>query len=180
MKKLAFSILISLIVLNIICYAQAIKGKPAPGFSVTSGDNETITFNQLSNKVVIIFYETKDKEVLALNKNLKNELRQFIENVPDSVISKIVRVPVIDCRKASWLSKSIWKSKLAQSSKRKNLIIYGDWDGEFAQKYKISDNNSNFTIIDKNGIIQYKTSGKIPEQEFPGIINLINKLAAKD
>ena len=57
------------------------------------------------------------------------------------------------------------------------MTIYGDWNGEFSGSYKTVDDNSNFIIIDKAGVIQYFYTGQISEDEFLKIIRKIKMLA---
>jgi hypothetical protein len=154
-------------------------GSKAPEFTVKSGDDSEMTLKKLEGTVVTIFYEAKDKAIVEKNRHLKDELNRFFAEQTDVVKGKISRVAIIDCRGASWPFKGIWEGKLRESSIKEGLTIYGDWDGDFAGKYQVVKDESNFIIIDKKGIVRFARVGRIDDAEIPAIENLIKLLSAE-
>jgi hypothetical protein len=151
-------------------------GSGAPEFFLTSGDDKIISLNQLKGSVITIFYETKEKEIIEQNRELKNELNQFYKNQTASIRKQVSRLAIINCTGAFWPFKGIWAKHLIKSSLQEEITIYGDWDGSFFEKYKIINGKSNFIIIDKRGIVRYSKAGKIEQTAFFAIEELLKKL----
>ncbi len=158
-------------------FALINEGMQAPEFTVTSGDGAEMTLRKLSGTVITIFYETKAKEIIEKNRVLKNELNLFYSGQTDGIKRSISRIAIVDCRKAAWPFTGIWKSTLVENSKKEGIIIYGDWDGTFAKKYNVMDEETNFLIIDKKGIVRYSKAGQIEKNEFYKIKTLLTKLS---
>ncbi len=149
-------------------------GKPAPPFVVKSGDDQKLTLNMVLGKVVVLFYENRN----AVDKNdaLKSELIRLYRVQPECIKKEIVRLAVLDCSKASFPAKSIWKRKMAEYSRQIGLTIYGDWDRQMLRDYSLRKNDSNFLIIDQNGMVRYEASGRIGNGQFQEIKELLTSL----
>ncbi len=154
--------------------AYVLSGKPAPPFVVHSGDNQQLTLDMILGKVVVLFYE--NRHAIDINDALKTELKNLYRAQPVPVKQEIFRLVVIDCSKATLPTKPIWKSQLSEHSRMQGLTIYGDWDRKMLVDYKLRDNDSNFMIIDKKGIIRYSASGKISNGQFHKIKDLLYSL----
>jgi predicted transcriptional regulator len=63
-------------------------------------------------------------------------------------------------------SLSVWKEKIRETSAKLKITIYGDWSGGMFVAYRMRDNDSNFVIIDKKGIVRFAASGKIANSRF--------------
>ncbi len=177
MRKIVLcAILLSLLIdSNAFCLLE--DGMRAPDFFLTSGDGKNVSLNQLKGSVITIFYETKEKEIIEQNRELKNELDQFYKNQTDPIRKQVSRLAVINCSGALWPFKGIWAKNMIKNSFKEGITIYGDWDGSFFEKYKIVKGESNFIIIDKRGIVRYSKAGKIEQTEFFAIKELLKKLA---
>ena len=79
-----------------------------------------------------------------------------------------------------WRQPSVttWKEKLSETSAKLKITIYGDWTGGMFAAYRMRDNDSNFVIIDKQGIVRFAASGKIANSRFEAIKKLLLELAA--
>jgi predicted transcriptional regulator len=75
-------------------------------------------------------------------------------------------------------SLSVWKEKLRETSDKLKITIYGDWSGGMFAAYRMRDNDSNFVIIDKQGIVRFAASGRIPASRFEAIKKLFLELVA--
>lgn len=149
-------------------------GEPAPYFQVKSGDNQYLTSDMVKGKVVVLFYENKD--VTKKNKELKNQLQKFYKDAAPDLQQEVVRLVVINCTSAFALTLPIWKSKLREGSRKEGLTIYGDWDGNMLNSYQMSGEDSNFLIIDRQGVIRYATTGLVSADRIPGIKELLRQL----
>jgi len=154
--------------------AQAIlsPGKPAPSFSLVSGDDKKITLDMLRGKVVTLFYATR--ETVKVNDELQHYLDTLYNAQPQNIQNQILRLLVLNAMEATFLN--TWKESLMQTSTELGITIYGDWTGGMFAAYRMRDNDSNFIIIDKKGIIRFAASGKIANSRFEAIKRLLKEL----
>ncbi len=147
------------------------SGKPAPNFLVESGDHQKLSLDMLRGKVVVLFYESR--HVIEDNSALKDELKRFYRVQPANLKKEVFRLVVIDCSRTTWTARPIWQFKLREHSEKARLTIYGDWTGRMLADYHLKAEESNFLIIDKQGIIKYSATGKIPPGQFQKIKELL-------
>jgi peroxiredoxin len=155
--------------------AQAIlgTGEPAPSFSLVSGDNKKLTLEMLKGKVVVLFYATRD--TVMVNDDLQNYLDKLYATQPKNIQNQTFRLLVVNAMEATSLT--TWKEKLRETSAKLKITIYGDWTGEMFAAYRMRDNDSNFIIIDKRGIVRFAASGQIDNSRFEAIKKLLLELA---
>jgi AhpC/TSA family len=154
--------------------AQAIlgTGEPAPYFSLVSGDNKKLTLDMLKGKVVALFYATRD--TVEVNDDLQHYLDTLYAAQPQNIQNQIFRLLVLNTMEATALT--TWKEKLRETSTKLKITIYGDWTGGMFAAYRMRDNDSNFIIIDKKGIVRFAASGKIANSRFEAIKKLLLEL----
>jgi predicted transcriptional regulator len=154
--------------------AQAIlgTGEPAPYFSLVSGDNKKLTLDMLKGKVVALFYATRD--TVEVNDDLQHFLDTLYAAQPPNIQNQIFRLLVLNTMEATALT--TWKEKLRETSTKLKITIYGDWTGGMFAAYRMRDNDSNFIIIDKKGIVRFAASGKIANSRFEAIKKLLLEL----
>jgi predicted transcriptional regulator len=174
---MAKSVLIAaaLLVLSLVpTGAQAIlgTGEPAPYFSLVSGDNKKLTLDMLKGKVVALFYATRD--TVEVNDDLQHFLDTLYAAQPPNIQNQIFRLLVLNTMEATALT--TWKEKLRETSTKLKITIYGDWTGGMFAAYRMRDNDSNFIIIDKKGIVRFAASGKIANSRFEAIKKLLLEL----
>jgi predicted transcriptional regulator len=156
--------------------AQAILGigEPAPSFSLESGNNKKLSLDMLRGKVVVLFYATRD--TVEVNEPLSRYLDALYAAQPQNIQNQIYRLLVVNAMEATAVT--TWKEKLNETSAKLKVTIYGDWTGGMFAAYRMRDNDSNFVIIDKNGIVRFAASGKIASSRFEAIKKLLLELVA--
>jgi len=156
--------------------AQAIlgTGEPAPSFSLLSGNNKRLSLDMLRGKVVVLFYATRD--TVEVNDALQNYLDTLYAAQPQNIQSQIFRLLVVNAMEATAVT--TWKEKLSETSAKLKVTVYGDWTGGMFAAYRMRDNDSNFVIIDKKGVVRFAASGKIPNSRFEAIKKLLLELVA--
>ena len=154
--------------------AQAILGigEPAPSFSLVSGNNKKLTLDMLRGKVVVLFYATRD--TIEVNDALSRYLDTLYAAQPQNIQNQIYRLLVLNAMEATAVT--TWKEKLSETSAKLKVTIYGDWTGGMFAAYRMRDDDSNFVIIDKKGIVRFAASGKIPNSRFEAIKKLLLEL----
>ena len=155
--------------------AQAILGtsEPAPSFSLVSGDNKKLTLDMLRGKIVVLFYATRD--TVHVNDDLQNYLDTLYATQPKNIQNQIFRLLVVNAMEATSLT--TWKEKLIETSAKLKITVYGDWTGDMFAAYRMRDNDSNFIIIDKGGMVRFAASGRIDNSRFEAIKKLLLELA---
>jgi predicted transcriptional regulator len=155
--------------------AQAIlaTGEPAPSFSLVSGNNKKLSLDMLKGKVVALFYATRD--TVEVNNELQHYLDTLYAAQPQNIQNQIFRLLVVNAMEATAVT--TWKEKLNETSAKLKVTIYGDWTGGMFSAYRMRDNDSNFVIIDKKGVVRFAASGKIPNSRFEAIKKLLLELA---
>jgi len=156
--------------------AQAIlgTGEPAPSFSLVSGDNKKLTLNMLSGKVAVLFYATR--VTVNVNDDLQHYLDALYDTQPKNIQNQIFRLLVVNAMEATDIT--AWKEKLRETSAKLEITCYGDWTGDMFAAYRMRDNDSNFVIIDKRGIVRFAASGRIDNSRFEAIKKLLLELVA--
>ncbi len=156
--------------------AQAIlaTGEPAPSFSLVSGDNKKLSLDSLKGKIIVLFYATRDK--VNVNDELQHYLDALYDAQPPNIQNQIFRLLVVNTMEATSLT--VWKQKLIETSEKLKITIYGDWSGGMYAAYRMRDNDSNFVIIDKRGIVRFAASGQVANSRFEAIKKLLLELAA--
>ena len=152
-------------------------GRPAPPFLVTSGDDEQLTLDMLRGKIIVLFYESRN--VVKRNLGLKNALKALYESQPADIRNQVFRLVVIDCAEAFLPTLPIWKNKLMEHSRKEGFTIYGDWTRRMLKDYRLNEEDSNFLIIDKQGIIRFSASGKIGSAQIDPIKTLLLELVQR-
>ena len=163
--------LVVLFVLTINLTAQ-IKTK-LPDFKIKSGDNRLLTHNDIANKNVVLFYESR--EATKENLKLKEKLMQLKAKTDKEGKTPFI-LAVADCSAVTWPLISLWEKVMVDISKKQGFTIYGDWDGKMLKAYDFRKNQSNFMIIDRNGTVMYRAFGKIADAEIEKIITMVDDL----
>jgi hypothetical protein len=146
-------------------------GELAPSFSLVSGDNKKLSLDMLGGKIVVLFYATRD--TVHVNDDLQHYLDTLYDTQPKNIQNQVFRLLVVNAMEATSLT--AWKEKLMETSAK--LTIYGDWTGGMFAAYRMRDNDSNFVIIDKRGIVRFAASGRIDNSRFEAIKKLLLELA---
>ena len=126
----------------------------------------------LRGKVVALFYATRD--TVHVNDNLQHYLDRLYATEPQNIRNQVFRLLVVNAMEATDLT--AWKEKIRETSAQLNITIYGDWTGGMFAAYRMRDNDSNFVIIDKRGIVRFAASGRIDNSRFEAIKKLLLSL----
>ena len=153
---------------------QVLLGKAAPPFVIESGDGKRLTLDALAGKVAVIFYETR--ETSQKNGDIKDRLNKLYDRQDERLRQSIARVPVFNCSKLFWPVTLVWRESLKKHSRRVGMTLYGDWDGRMALNYHMKDRESNVLILDRSGTVRYAGSGRISEEQYAAMEELLDRL----
>jgi predicted transcriptional regulator len=155
--------------------AEAIEaGQPAPAFEVSYDDSKVLRSAELTGSVIIITCESRDTK--ELNKPFKDALLQtFTAN--ERLRRKIALVPVVDCFAYPWPIKGFCVRGVQKNALRLKLQLYVDMSGKMFTDYGAESDTSTVVIIDRNATVRYVKSGRIPDGDIAGLMELIRTLA---
>ena len=122
------------------------------------------------------FLEGQPRDTVHVNDDLQHYLDTLYATQPKNIQNQIFRLLVVNAMEATSLT--VWKEKLRETSAKLGIPIYGDWTGGMFVAYRMRDNDSNFVIIDKRGIVRFAASGRIDNSRFEAIKKLLLELAA--
>jgi len=176
-KKIAVILVFSLLLGTLPLQAWSggmCSGTPAPAFQVESGNNKKITLDMVLGKVIVLYYTSR--HVITDNSQLKTELFKLYRTQPVDIKKQLFQMVVVDGSEASWTTMPFWKCKLIEHSKKEGFTIFADWHKKMLADYQLKENDCNFLIIDKEGIIRYSASGKINHGQLEKIKKLLCSL----
>jgi hypothetical protein len=171
---LTVAVIIAGLLVSTFLFASVQAGMHAPRFNVSDGNDVLMDSEALKGKVIVGFYESRDQ--IEKNKQLKAGLQKYYFDNLDVSSKNVFMLSVIDAMPANFITRPIWKKKFIKYSEQNRLTVYGDWDGSMKQAYGMPDDESVFILIDKKGIIRYIYPGRVPENYFTGLKDLIGRL----
>lgn len=151
-------------------------GDTAPAFSVYAGNRRFSYPASFSGKVLVITHEIRD--VVEKNRPFKNRVIAFCAS-PENASGTVVPLPVVDCSEYFGLIKKYCAAKVEEHSRKERLQLYTDHDGLMRRDFGLQEHESNIVIIDRYGIIRYRSAGMITAPESERIIALIRQLLAE-
>jgi predicted transcriptional regulator len=171
---LPLTVIISGLIVSSFVWAFVQTGTRAPRFNVSDGKNVMMDSESLKGKVIAGFYEGRDQ--IEKNKQLKAVLQKYYFDNLEVSSKNVFMLSVIDATPANFITRPIWRKGFIRNSEQNRLTVYGDWDGSMKHAYGLPDDESVFILIDKKGIIRFIYPGKVPENYFTGIKDLIGRL----
>jgi predicted transcriptional regulator len=129
--------------------------------------------NSWSGKVLQINYVDPDESEL-------NEPFNEAVNKATDIDKRISReffkgFGIVDC-KSTWKPNGLIRSIAGKKAKKFNTTILFDYDGVLQRDWGLPTDSYTVVIVDKNRIVRYVHSGKIPEAENEKVIQLIISL----
>lgn len=170
MKRIVMYIVLLLTPCTVVM-AQTTIGSTINSFSIETGDGKKMVSSDLSGRLTVLFYETKDNK--ELNRLLKTRLNTLFNSLDDNDKKNIIRLPVIDCSGAFWPFTNIWKKQLVENSKIEEMDVYGDWDGNMKKKFLFEDNEVYFVIIDQKLAVCFFEKGKLNQNKIDQAVNVL-------
>ncbi|MCB2193085.1 MAG: peroxiredoxin family protein [Deltaproteobacteria bacterium] len=153
MRTLALGLLATLCLVWVPSAGAAQIGAQAPGFQVAAGDEQPLDLARLKGKVAVIFYEGRDQ--VEYSRALKKDLNSFYDQQPLDIQKLVVRVSVVDCSPANFITRGFWADGLKEASQKEGLTVYGDWEGDMRQAYQLPEDASSFVVVGPKGKIRY-------------------------
>jgi predicted transcriptional regulator len=180
MKKVIIAVLFILLCGAFVSYAGEIKvGDKIGDFKLTAalGDNVySLSSPEYAGKVVYIVYASKSSsddndhvtEAIKANKDIDLLKKE----------NKYVGLGIANA-KDTFGPNSLIKMIAGKKQKSSGAIILLDPDFTFGNLVGAPHTIATSVLVDKNRIVRYIYSGKIPAENIPTIINLIKKYAAE-
>ncbi len=152
-------------------------GETIPPFTVTAATGEELSAEDLLGSISVIFYDTR--HTAHLNNHLKHHLASYRdEHLP--LLEKMHIIQIIDASSANFLTRSIWKRKLREQSRKYGVTIYADWKGELRDTLGLSKKKSNIVVVDPRGRIRFIHQGNPQGRERELLFELLLVLGKEE
>ena len=162
----------------IIAEGNIAEDSLAPNFTLRDGNGTTLAKADIAGRIIVCFYET-DK-TSETNGELKTALAKAIERVNVGDKAQNIGLPfvlaVADCSGAKPPFIAFWESALRGKSKKIGYTLWGDWDGKMREDYRFTKDEANFALVDRDGRIRCKTSGKVDDKKIAEISTILISL----
>jgi len=149
-------------------------GQPAPAFEVSYDDSKVLRSADLAGSIIIITCESRD--TVDINKLFKDALLQTF-TADERLRRNIALVPVVDCFAYPWPIKGFCVRGVQKNARSLNLQLYVDMSGKMFTDYGAESDTSTVVIIDRNATVRYAQSGRIPDGDIAGLMELISTFA---
>lgn len=177
MKKLIFSLIMvtSLLPFAFSQSGQAlVVGSKAPDWLLQDADKKEFSMNSWAGKVLQINYV--DPDVSDLNDPFNDAVNKATD-IDKTLDKKLFKgMGIVDC-KSTWKPNGIIRMIAGNKAKKYNTTILFDYDATLQKKWGLPKDDYTVVIVDKNRIVKYIYSGKIPDSEIPGLVEMIIKLS---
>ncbi len=172
MKKLILTVLFSLLILPLLT-AQAGKlevGKKAPAWIFTDAAKKEFSMDSWAGRVMQINYVDPDEQDLneAYNEVIDKAVK--VDKRIDSVYFK--GIGIVDC-KSTWKPNGLIRMIAGNKAKKYKTTILFDYVGKLHELWGMPKDSYSVVIVDKNRIVRYAFSGKIPESENEKLVQMI-------
>jgi len=157
-----------------IAAAALEPGQAAPAFEVGYADSKLLRLSDLAGSVVVMTLESRD--TTGINQPFKDALLKAFP-ADERLRRRIVVVPVIACFQYPWFAKGFCARGVQDSVRKVNLQLYVDMTGDVFRDYGAREDTSTVVVIDRTATVRHSTSGSIPEEEIPKLIDRISRLA---
>lgn len=155
-------------------YTKALsEGEKVPPFTVYAGKQEKLHLSDLSGRIIVLTYESKDR--VNDNAHFKDRvLKEFPDH--STVKSPVTVLAVISCFEFFWPLDRYCISEVQKNAEILGMALYDDRTGKMQQNLGLKKNESNVLIIDRQGIARYIGFGKLSEEEAEKVVRHIKTL----
>jgi peroxiredoxin len=161
MRQLLLIVMIFILQLTGARAENAIGGK-APEFTLKDQHDKTFSLRQCEGHIVVLI--ASDKEGSSQN-------AAWTKAIKDNYADRVVIQGIADVSSVPFFL----KGKIRNDFKKDGESILLDWKGEVFKAYGLTKGVSNVILIDKDGMIRYRTSGPASPE---GVQELCKKIDA--
>jgi uncharacterized protein len=174
MKKLIFTLLLSLLVLFVARGQGKLEvGMKAPEWKFTDAEKKEFTMNSWAGKVLQINYVDPDES------DLNDPFNDAVDKATD--VDKRINKEffkgfgIVDC-KSTWKPNSLIRMIAGKKAKKYDTTILFDYDATLQKLWGLPRDSYSVIILDKKRVCRAIYRGAIPPSENEKIIQLIIQL----
>ncbi len=151
---------------------QLVSGNPAPPFSAEATNGKQATQEIFKDKYYAFILEGQS----TANKNIhvRYRIESIIAMLPQEKRESFIFFTVADVSSLSSLVHWIVRSKVKSNEQENKVTIYMDFKGEILKNFQLSQQTSNFVLVDNHGIIRFIKSGTVTEEELQQICSYLS------
>ena len=176
MKKVLMT-LVAMVVAIAAVSAQNVKlavGMKAPDWVFPDADKKEFSMTSWTGKVLQVNYVDPDES--ELNEPFNEAINKAVD-----VDKKIDRenfkgFGIVDC-KSTWKPNALIRTIAGNKAKKFNTTILFDYNAKLQSLWGLPKDSYSVIILDKNRVCRAIYTGKIPEADYPKLIQLIEGLS---
>ena len=131
----------------------------------TAGKNESLS--DYRGKVCVVFYE--DRHHVDTNLRVKDAVANY--GAKNKLNDKVAIIAVANLKGFGVEpAATIARKAIMGIAKAADISIWFDWKGIVIDKLGVQDSNANVVVVDKQGVIKWKKSGRLSDQEMKDLL----------
>lgn len=140
---------------------------------LTTQEGAAVRLASFRGKPSLVFYE--DRDSAALNQHLKDKL--FAEGKKRGLLSRVNLVPVAYLEPFDFFpARGFALSAVRDMSKKIGVDIFVDFNGALAASpLKLPTSNSTVVLLDHEGRVLYRRSGRHSEAEISSLLGMVER-----
>jgi predicted transcriptional regulator len=148
-------------------------GVKAPDWVFADADKNDFSMESWAGKALLINYVDPDES--ELNEPFNEAVNKAVDIEKRIDRNYFKGFGIVDC-KSTWKPNALIRTIAGNKAKKFNTTILFDYDAKLQSLWGLPKDNYTVVILDKNRVCRAIHSGKIPESEYPRLINLIENL----
>lgn len=150
--------------------------EPAPArpagvdFTLETSSGTQQSLSSLRGKVVVLFYE--DRHHTETNAKVKEAVAKY--GLENKLQGKVEVLAVANLKGYDFSPASdIARRAIRAIASRFGISIWMDWKGVVQDKLGVQDANANVVVLDKDGVVKWKRTGRLGETEQQGMLDAV-------
>lgn len=174
MKKVFLTLLLTAFLMPFVAAQGKLEiGKKAPEWVFPDADKKDFSMDSWPGKVLQINYVDPDES--DLNDPFNDAVNKATD-VDKTIDRNLFKGFGIVDTKSTWKPNGLIRMIAGNKAKKYDTTILFDYDGLLHDKWGMPKDSYSVVIVDKNRIVRALYTGKIPDSDIEGIINLIIQL----
>ena len=176
MKKLILTLAAVVFTISVVL-SQNVKlavGMKAPDWVFPDADKKEFSMESWAGKALQVNYVDPDES--ELNEPFNEAVNKAVDIEKRINRDYFKGFGIVDC-KSTWKPNALIRTIAGNKAKKFNTTILFDYDAKLQNLWGLPKDSYTVIIIDKNRICRAIYTGKIPESDYPKLIQLIEDIS---
>lgn len=170
------SIVALLVLVSTVLFVAPVAraGTPATGpvdFTLETSSGKKDSLSNYRGKVVVIFYEDR----MHVETNIKTKLAIEKYGAEHQLQDKVAVLAIANLKGLDFNpARDIARNAIRGMAQRFDVSIWMDWKGQLIDLLGVADENANVVVIDKQGVLTWKKTGRLGDAEQKEMLAAVN------